>query len=1119
MKLFPKSIPSLQSSPSSFRQLGQAIAEFALMLPVLLMILFVLIEGALVIQGYLTVQYAAREAARWAVTYRPVQGETIDEVYCTNLSAGDSVEAFLGTEAGYNCDPYESDAEYHNRRVALIKETAVQRAAGLRINGDALALSDDVYRSLSSAPGFFGVKATGATWAGDATAFEDDHPGLPGLQVRVEVVHRVALVDPFLRVIAPNGVRVRGQANMVNEGVQVWQPSPTPLTTTPGAYTAIPSPTPRQTYTPTPPPATSTPPPGGYRIDILFDYVTNTLPFERGHTVDVLVTDINDNPLPDVLVSFSTDAGAYDYSGVPDPQDQYAEDMTGGDGIARRRVYANRPVTATLRAWVDLDGDNTLDAGEVNDVATKAWLVPEGVPYILASSYEVAPLEVILVDIYNHDPLGNPYTLLWCRTTMTGGLESAVLYNQELSVDMDGDLLEQEVEIPMNSAGHYRLETHPYPGGACTPPGSPPETCLGTACSAEIRMLPLPPDLVITDISYPEAYGDVLPSNEDIPFTVRVENLLPWPVEDVLYDIDLYVDPPVTPTLGQIGDAKQWLSHIEAYGTEELTLTLSLAPGIHELWAQVDTTNYVEEQDETNNMFGPYEVEADCTVDSTPYGDDFNDGSFSGKWSQSAIGSGVNGSVTESGDGELQIHALGASIWGNSDNFFFVHQSVVGNFDARLRVVSPPPNAGAKLGLMVRNSGATNSRHVLAAARDADGARLQFAYREQDGGSTDYASRELNLGAIGEGRWLRIVRRGSDFRFYYSDAEVPASGDWVYGTSVTVGMNDAVLVGLAHAKYSSSGSPYTSRADEFLVCQGGDPLAGYDAPGLRECTQLFEVGGFEGNPERVGEYWRQGATGAATQRGGYLQYEGAFSMRLHASLGSYPACMALDPWVAQTVQIPPIPAEVLTLTHVTVEGYQAVGGSLADCSVYNSTDSEDLLYVELRDRGGASISDPITITDGGGIAETWRRFNADFTDDVDLESLAGQDVTVRFFATQDADEYGTWFYLDNVECNICSEWPVPDEEPGTASFGGLVRGMTGAVPQILTGVKVMAYSQGGRVYRTLSIHDGTYHFYNKPPGTYIIYAEAWAGNHLLVDSTSVTVVSDERNYAVNLLLQ
>lgn len=42
---------------------GQGLVEFALVLPILLLVIFLIIEGALLLQAYLAVQHAAREAA------------------------------------------------------------------------------------------------------------------------------------------------------------------------------------------------------------------------------------------------------------------------------------------------------------------------------------------------------------------------------------------------------------------------------------------------------------------------------------------------------------------------------------------------------------------------------------------------------------------------------------------------------------------------------------------------------------------------------------------------------------------------------------------------------------------------------------------------------------------------------------------------------------------------------------------------------------------------------------------------------------------------------------------------------------------------------------------------
>jgi len=220
------------------RRVGQGMVEFALALPVLLLVVFLIIEAAFLIQGYLAVEHAAREAARWAITYQPVQGYRLDQAPCSHTAAGDTVADFLFADAGSVCDPTEDEAEYYNRRVALIKEMALRRAAGLRINQQALGLTEDDFAVHRDEPGFFGVRVWGFP------NFEDpeqlDHPGLPGLPVRVQVVHNVEIVDPLLRLIATD-VTVQAHAEMVNEGIQVGFGNLPPPTFQPDPVFVIPT--------------------------------------------------------------------------------------------------------------------------------------------------------------------------------------------------------------------------------------------------------------------------------------------------------------------------------------------------------------------------------------------------------------------------------------------------------------------------------------------------------------------------------------------------------------------------------------------------------------------------------------------------------------------------------------------------------------------------------------------------------------------------------------------------------------------------------------------------------------------------------------------------------------
>jgi Flp pilus assembly protein TadG len=65
---------------------GQGITEFALILPILLLVILGIIEAGWLIWAYITVQNAAREAARYAVTGAPLDdsgnpwvGDPIDD--------------------------------------------------------------------------------------------------------------------------------------------------------------------------------------------------------------------------------------------------------------------------------------------------------------------------------------------------------------------------------------------------------------------------------------------------------------------------------------------------------------------------------------------------------------------------------------------------------------------------------------------------------------------------------------------------------------------------------------------------------------------------------------------------------------------------------------------------------------------------------------------------------------------------------------------------------------------------------------------------------------------------------------------------------------------------------
>jgi hypothetical protein len=466
---------------------GQGILEFALILPVLLLIILGIVEAAFLIQGYLAVQHAAREAARFAVIYQPNRGACLGD--------DDSAPYPLCPQ-----DSPESEPDYYARRVELIKREARRAASGLRIDDAHLGYTPQDFEAYWEESAFFGVSVWGyPSFQVDCNAYDPwdsdnpclDHPGLEGLPVQVLVVHNVEIVDPFYRTIREY-VPVRAHAELINEGVQAgfgdvvppdfdtdpnFGETPIPTSTSePVTPTLTPTLTPTQTLTPT-----ASPTPILYFI-VLSEDATNEIPADRDHEFVATVTDAADQQVPGMQVSFSTDEGGFSYSGTGP---KYAEQVTDDLGQASVTLFGNQPGTATVRAWLDLDGDDNWDAGEPTDTANKTWNVSG--PYITVSDHEVIPQQYVNAHVMDHDPDHDPYRLLWC--VVSGASITRTVVNN-LYVNDGGDATDLGVEVPEDSQGLYRLETHSA--------GSDCGSADLVAHSANIRVLVPDPDLTVS---------------------------------------------------------------------------------------------------------------------------------------------------------------------------------------------------------------------------------------------------------------------------------------------------------------------------------------------------------------------------------------------------------------------------------------------------------------------------------------------------------------------------------------------------------------------------------------------------------------------------------------------
>lgn len=221
----------LQHSP------GQALVEFALIIGALLMMIFLLIESARILWAWNTVQHAAREGARYAVT------GSFEQPDC---AVDFAPLKFLQTSGQGGRDVC------NDLRLASVIAESHGALSGLPLNEESTSFEDDNY---------YNIEVWGANQFGQ---LQYDFAGIPNNPVIVRVTYRVPIITPFFRPIRES-IPVFGQEVLNNESFgqlssttgQSLPPNLPPLPT-PGV-TPSPTPTPIVTDTPSPTPITPTP--------------------------------------------------------------------------------------------------------------------------------------------------------------------------------------------------------------------------------------------------------------------------------------------------------------------------------------------------------------------------------------------------------------------------------------------------------------------------------------------------------------------------------------------------------------------------------------------------------------------------------------------------------------------------------------------------------------------------------------------------------------------------------------------------------------------------------------------------------------------------------------------
>jgi hypothetical protein len=183
---------------------GQSLVEFAMIIPIMVLIIFGIFEFSRMFLAWLTVQHSAQAAARYATTGKGYQDVGV--------------------------------------RLENIREEAKTRAVGLNIDSSAGP----------SSPGYFRVYV----YASDPPVLGAEYPGGPNARVAVDVVFNYPMITPLVNMIAPY-IRLTGHSEMINE--QFRHPG---YGTPPGLLpaTIAPTPTPKPTDTPAVTPIPTLPP-------------------------------------------------------------------------------------------------------------------------------------------------------------------------------------------------------------------------------------------------------------------------------------------------------------------------------------------------------------------------------------------------------------------------------------------------------------------------------------------------------------------------------------------------------------------------------------------------------------------------------------------------------------------------------------------------------------------------------------------------------------------------------------------------------------------------------------------------------------------------------------------
>ncbi len=153
-------------------------------------------------------------------------------------------------------------------------------------------------------------------------------------------------------------------------------------------------------------------------------------------------------------------------------------------------------------------------------------------------------------------------------------------------------------------------------------------------------------------------------------------------------------------------------------------------------------------------------------------------------WAGEDVGAPAVAGLSGYDDGVFTVRGAGNDVWGDADQFHFVHQPLAGDGTITARLASQAAvDPWSKAGLMVKQSTAAGSSYAFLAVTPANGVHLQSDFTSDQGGPPAGAAP----------LWLRLTRSGASV-----SAATSADGvTWTPAGTAATALAGPVEVGLA----------------------------------------------------------------------------------------------------------------------------------------------------------------------------------------------------------------------------------------------------------------------------------------------------------------------------------